>query len=623
MQNHVVITVHGTGHSDANDEGSHWWQKNSKFDQDLRQLSGRNINVEPFHWSGANSEDERRKSGRALAKRLKQLEKQETPYHLVAHSHGGNVALHAFRYLKRIPNQLQSWVTVGTPFFFYKSAFLSPTRLATAAPDEMMTRYLGGALLLLRFLPLLIYLLGVLAIPTLLPLAALLVLDLVVFEFELPGQLYTIPSVLGLILFIGLGLLLLFRPRTRFWEQWRKKKSVWRFLYILPVSLIAAVLISQVFLVLGALVGAAIAPLFEFFGAPNLQSDWDIFIQIASSVILMVMLFLFIFIKGWRFWEREEIPKSLLGTIASSDKWIGLWDRDDEALNALRQAKDIKDVAIVKLSFFSRFAAIVSLLASITITYLMLTDPREAKNQIQLSDPLPTTWSEPLSNIVPQLSSAYIGTADKIVALVFSEAWSSSINLDLASEIVKYIILFLIPFFALLFLHSLIKPALHRLLNFLVPSVNGIIVGTLKGAAFGTDVPGENLMDVSHAVSLDDEVLESDDPRWKALPDELHQEIIGHTDKEIAVAWQRMRQLLGQIATGAGGLNPLEATQEVLTWKELVHTSYFDIDRFNKLIVYAMARRSGADVPEALKRDRHLEQIAVWYEEICPAVSSA
>jgi hypothetical protein len=117
----VLITVHGTFAAHGDDTGSAWWQQGSDFAAKIQE-STKLAKIIPFHWNGNNSEPERREAGRLLARRIMDLENNAVPYHLIGHSHGGNVIWHALQQeLRRsnLPN-LQSWTTVGTPFFRFR-----------------------------------------------------------------------------------------------------------------------------------------------------------------------------------------------------------------------------------------------------------------------------------------------------------------------------------------------------------------------------------------------------------------------------------------------------------------------------------------------------------------------
>ncbi len=125
----IVLLIHGTGAARAEDEGEVWWQIGSHFCQvvnkDLSPQARCHEKGEIFHWSGKNSEQERRQAGKDLFDHLwKNLEQKKQPYHLISHSHGGGVIWHAF--LQAIKEEkelrhLKSWSTAGTPFFQHRA----------------------------------------------------------------------------------------------------------------------------------------------------------------------------------------------------------------------------------------------------------------------------------------------------------------------------------------------------------------------------------------------------------------------------------------------------------------------------------------------------------------------
>lgn len=119
----TVIFVHGTGAGDLADRGQRWWQIGSLFEQTFSAAIFSSAFVDrPFHWSGRNSESERRVAGLALLQRLLALEGAGQSYHLVGHSHGGSVIWNALIASVRAGQHLKglkSWTTVGTPYLTF------------------------------------------------------------------------------------------------------------------------------------------------------------------------------------------------------------------------------------------------------------------------------------------------------------------------------------------------------------------------------------------------------------------------------------------------------------------------------------------------------------------------
>jgi hypothetical protein len=82
-----------------------------------------------FHWTGNNSERDRRKAATELHRLMLRLEQEGCPYHIIAHSHGGNVVLQSLRVSVQkgdLLGNLRSWATIGTPFLHHKARLHDP-----------------------------------------------------------------------------------------------------------------------------------------------------------------------------------------------------------------------------------------------------------------------------------------------------------------------------------------------------------------------------------------------------------------------------------------------------------------------------------------------------------------
>src|SRR5262249_45361360 len=93
-----------------------WYEEGSNF---RNQLAAQNIECRTFKWSGNNSILARRRAATKLRQILHRARKEEpdTCHLVLAHSHGGNVAVRALGQSKRAHPLADGIVTMGTPFF--------------------------------------------------------------------------------------------------------------------------------------------------------------------------------------------------------------------------------------------------------------------------------------------------------------------------------------------------------------------------------------------------------------------------------------------------------------------------------------------------------------------------
>lgn len=118
-----------------------WFADGSEFRNRLTAaLSKRGLSaqISPFLWSGANSARERDKAARELVEhiRAKQSDHPSSTQVVIAHSHGGNVALRALNQMGVTRNEIFI-ATIATPFVEILRTKLSPTE--TARVDAMVS----------------------------------------------------------------------------------------------------------------------------------------------------------------------------------------------------------------------------------------------------------------------------------------------------------------------------------------------------------------------------------------------------------------------------------------------------------------------------------------------------
>ncbi len=122
----VVTLVHGTFARHAS-----WTKETSQLSRALKR-SG--VEVEVFPWSGKNSHHGRRLAGHELSVHLREQAHRRAGYLqvVIAHSHGGNVALYAVKELGLggIGESIRV-ITLATPFLHIRKRRLNPVMVAS------------------------------------------------------------------------------------------------------------------------------------------------------------------------------------------------------------------------------------------------------------------------------------------------------------------------------------------------------------------------------------------------------------------------------------------------------------------------------------------------------------
>jgi hypothetical protein len=104
-----------------------WIRDSSKLCNELRQGITEDVIFRQFEWSGGNSPSAREKASLELRASLRSasLEYPSAKHYVIAHSHGGNVALYAFRDASLL-EEMSGLVCLSTPFLYAHRRSLGP-----------------------------------------------------------------------------------------------------------------------------------------------------------------------------------------------------------------------------------------------------------------------------------------------------------------------------------------------------------------------------------------------------------------------------------------------------------------------------------------------------------------
>jgi hypothetical protein len=161
---------------------------------------------------------------------------------------------------------------------------------------------------------------------------------------------------------------------------------------------------------------------------------------------------------------------------------------------------------------------------------------------------------------------------------------------------------------------AVITSLFFRLLGLLCGSagsrfLNNLTTRQVQMAAWGSDSFGEHPSGADLC------------PHWisqtaKFLPAELSSEISLLTDQAAASSISKWRAKITQLASSSPGIRQTDFWSGYFSWNELIHTSYFTVPRFRKLVCFAVAHSQGFKPSEELRRDPEYALMSRWLEQI-------
>jgi hypothetical protein len=143
--------------------------------------------------------------------------------------------------------------------------------------------------------------------------------------------------------------------------------------------------------------------------------------------------------------------------------------------------------------------------------------------------------------------------------------------------------------------------------------LNWLAANQMRRNAFGNDTVGERMTRVSG-------VLEGSAPNFGLVPDEIETILSAFSDKHAVKTLESVRHVLGLNQETGGTKDVAKIMAEQMSWQELIHTAYFDVDEFAKLIAYVLHKAGLAPLGESFKADRDFEKIKSAYDQMSPLV---
>ncbi|XDA98608.1 hypothetical protein AB1M95_01520 [Sulfitobacter sp. LCG007] len=240
-----------------------------------------------------------------------------------------------------------------------------------------------------------------------------------------------------------------------------------------------------------------------------------------------------------------------------SERWLGFWHIEDEAISALYNVRKVA-VPIVPPTFLQPIVAVVQLLVVFCIGLYLIYDTLTGKIG---------------GSLLLEAAQAMMNT-EKVIDP------EAEITLFMIAMMAVSLVIF---YFIFGIAHWIMKKALGLVGRPLSSLLNHVIWGSMRERAWGDDVVQEAVWSVGPSPP---EFSRSFDP----LPDSVAVPLREHSDGHAISTLNKVRLILGMSRDAPPTADLRSEIAESLKWKELIHTSYFDVPAFVDLLAIALHR---------------------------------
>ena len=141
--------------------------------------------------------------------------------------------------------------------------------------------------------------------------------------------------------------------------------------------------------------------------------------------------------------------------------------------------------------------------------------------------------------------------------------------------------------------------------------LNRITSAGLRNVAYGADVFGEHVGQI--------ESLPPESARrgiYGPLPDAVDDALSAFSNQHAAETLSRARNVLGLTRQVGKDPDVLSAITEQLSWNELIHTAYFQVEEFIRILAYGLHEAGLAPLRKAGWTNDEIAQAAAWQETL-------
>lgn len=388
--------------------------------------------------------------------------------------------------------------------------------------------------------------------------------------------------------------------------------------------------------VLGALAGA-IATIVDFLGEVievggfGIGIPPSIVVLSAAEAALVISTPLLLVYAYARYRERNGLllyqarTRKLLET-TFGQRWISFWHANDEAVHGLKALRTLEvnifspgfavpavrgailGLIVVALAVLvSMPSVMVALYQSAKPTLLAVTF---SSNILEANGTLAGEGRNVLVNVLlclTLLGRAFAVAFDPLLRWmdVSLAGWPRMLAMAKSSV---YVVSASLVAVVLMTIVEALSLWISRLASLLL---NPVAAGQIKAKGFGSDT------------QVDAAVGAMDHPMWLAqgrppLPTGVAEAVEQLSDTAATGAVSKLRSAIKDLSLARGDKEASDQLLRYLTWDELIHTSYFSVARFRKLVAYALCKQNGFRASATFGRDPDFALAAQWYGDLIP-----
>ncbi|MGI9386261.1 MAG: hypothetical protein ACR2OX_02410, partial [Methyloligellaceae bacterium] len=278
-----------------------------------------------------------------------------------------------------------------------------------------------------------------------------------------------------------------------------------------------------------------------------------------------------------------------------ADRWVGLWHADDEAISALANVRHVSGDLIPSnflVSFFSFVPILLTVVLWLYMGWKVLTDNSE----------VPKFWTDLLDTVERGIKNQEAANLSWHTELLNYLTASTEYALWALAAVGVYI--------GVTFLVTALLKFFARWIGWPIAKVmNNLIWSSIRHRAWGDDVLKEGVVD---ARSRPPEFSTGFNP----LPDTISKPLSAHSEKHAILTLNKVREVLGMAGKPQSSPNVMTELSENLNWRELIHTSYFDIPEFVDLVAHALNRDGAAELRDDYWQPEIRKQTGAHYAAI-------